>query len=132
MSIETYIEKVYKEYIEYKTLLSQKIEAAEKEIKTEFLEGDLNKKFFDKIGYLNIAQVDLAELKARLYFTMEAYKDLVEPPKEIKEAIEKELEGAGMNQTFTVKNGEFIIVNQERYDFIKDTYYQKLNQVGAN
>jgi hypothetical protein len=127
-NLETQIEKIYKEYIEYKTLLTQKIEQTEQEVGREFLEDYTHEKFFDKVSYLSVAEVDLAELRMRLYFTMDAYKDLVEPPTEIKEAIEAELEGVKMNQTFTVKNGEFIIINQERYDLIKENYYNKIKK----
>lgn len=133
-NLETYIEKVFKEYMEYKTYLlaeTSKLEEVQKEIvdiSIDLTEEQLPVMYFEKLAWYGIAQADLAEQKARLYFTMEAYKDLVEPPKEIKEAIEKELEGAQFNQVFAIKNGEREIVNQQRYDLIKNTYFEKFQK----
>jgi hypothetical protein len=126
--VENYIEKIFKEYLDYKNYLLSKAE----EVKNQALgfesSEDQNKylDYFEKLGWYNIAQSDLAQQKARLFFTMEAYKDLVEPPKELKQQIEKELEGITFQQVFAIKAGERQLVDQERYDLIKDNYFNFL------
>ena len=132
-NLETYVEKIFREYMEYKNYLleeSKNIEEVQQKIvdESEGLDDkDLHRLYFDKVAWVMIAQSDLAELKARLYFTMEAYKDFIEPPKEIKEAIETELEGVGLDQVFAVKNGERTIINKTKYDLIEKTYFERIS-----
>ena len=126
--IKTYIEKIYKEYVSLKNYLKSKekeIEEVKKEIAQTAL-TDLNaESYFDKIGWYSIIQIqDLELLRARLFFTMEAYKDIIEPPKELKEEIDKELQNTNYTTVYAIIDNERKIVDQIRYDKNKENFLQ--------
>jgi len=126
--IKTYIEKIYKEYVSLKNYLKSKekeIEEVKKEIAQTAL-TDLNaESYFDKIGWYSIMQIqDLELLRARLFFTMEAYKDIIEPPKELKEEIDKELQNTNYTTVYAIIDNERKIVDQIRYDKNKENFLQ--------
>ena len=71
--------------------------------------------FFDKMGYLEPMNIDMSQMKNRLFHYIAAYKDLIEVPSEIL----NELGDYQVKYTFSIKNGKKEIVDQELYDFYK-------------
>lgn len=124
--IKTYIEKVFKEYLALKNYLLAETKNIE-ELKKEFAKASLENlnadDYFEKIGWIALMQEDLFLQKAKLFFTMEAYKDIIEPPKELTDQIKKELEDVSFEQMFSVVGGERKITNKEKYNARKKEYF---------
>jgi hypothetical protein len=95
MQLQVKIEQVAKEYQLYKTLFeeqkqkAEKIHAslAEKALKTEDKE-DLYNYIFDNLGRVDLLQIDMNQMKIRLYHYLKLAEDLVEIPQEIKDLVE--------------------------------------------
>lgn len=124
--IKTYIEKVFKEYLSLKNYLLTEVKNIE-ELKKEFAKASLENlnadDYFEKVGWIALMQEDLFLQKAKLFFTMEAYKDIIEPPKELTNQIKKELEDVSFEQMFSIIGGERKITNKEKYNARKKEYF---------
>lgn len=124
--IELQLEKVFKEYLNvkhflkefYKNLSKLKEELAKESL--EKTEEEIYEYTFEKFGYISAIEGDLAQLKGRLYHTYEAYKDLVEIPKEIKE----EVEDLKFTLTYNIRGTDAEIVDQEAYNFYKNNFIE--------
>lgn len=131
--IQLHLEKVYKEYLDVKHFLERTLkkenldkirdEVAKKSIELE-TDEEISELSFEKLGWIQILQQDLISLKVRLYHTYEAYKELVEPPKELKEEIEIEIKDLAFNLTYSVKGDEITLVNKESYNFYKNQAFE--------
>lgn len=126
VEIKTYIEKVFKEYLTLKNYILTEAKSIE-EIKKEFAKASLENlnadDYFEKVGWIALMQEDLFLQKAKLFFTMEAYKDIIEPPKELTDQIKKELEDVSFEQMFSVIDGKREIINKDKYDARKKEYF---------
>jgi len=124
--IKTYIEKVFKEYLSLKNYLLTEVKSIE-ELKKEFAKASLENlnadDYFEKVGWIALMQEDLFLQKAKLFFTMEAYKDIIEPPKELTDQIKKELEDVSFEQMFSIIDGERKITNKDKYNARKKEYF---------
>jgi hypothetical protein len=124
--IKTYIEKVFKEYLSLKNYLLTEVKSIE-ELKKEFAKASLENlnadDYFEKVGWIALMQEDLFLQKAKLFFTMEAYKDIIEPPKELTDQIKKELEDVSFEQMFSIIGGERKITNKDKYNARKKEYF---------
>lgn len=127
--IELQLEKVYKEYMEVKNFLlnfarKENLEEIKKDIAQNALkeqtDDDRFEYYFKKLGWTSAVQADLTQLKARLFHTYEAYKELVEPPKEIKEEIEKELQDIVFKLTYNIKANQAELVDQKLLEYYKN------------
>jgi hypothetical protein len=76
------------------------------------------------MGFVTALNGDFTQLKMQLFFTWQAYKDLVEPPKELKTVIEKELEGVQLKTVYSTINGELNLVDKGLYNQYKEQYKQ--------
>lgn len=118
-----YLEKVFVEYIEYKNYLKSIIkpvpellkEVAEK-INDKTTEEQATEIYMDVIGVQKLHQEDFFNQQQRLFYTVEAYKDIMEIPQEIK----TEIENLKFLQCFAVKNNKTEIVDQQAIDFTKE------------
>ena len=126
--IKIHLEKCLKEYTELNIFFrnsstKEKVDKIKSEIALEVQnlgeDANIADIYFEKLGWLSAMENDEYALKARLFHTYEAYKNLVEIPQEIKEQIEKELENFKMRLTYDVKGGEKTIVDQELYEMFK-------------
>lgn len=114
--IKANLETVYMEYIDYKNYLKDKFkpqdvlrkEMSEK-IKSEQDPEKIQQAFFDLAEKQSMYQSDFIGLQNRLFHTIEAYKDLIEIPQEIK----RETENIKFQQIFKIKNNIEIAVNKE-------------------
>lgn len=125
----SYLEKCYKEYIEYKNFL---IEQSKKQVdaKTEIAtvlkdiedEDVITDLFFEKQSKIFLFQQDFLEQQRRLFFTVEALKNQIEIPEEIK----KEVSNLTFNQIYYIKDGEEEVLSQEALDFTKNQIKEQL------
>jgi vacuolar-type H+-ATPase subunit I/STV1 len=120
--IKLTLETAFKEYIEFKNYFEEQTKDLEKK-RAEITEKvkDLNdfekeaEVFFDLLGHLEPLNIDVSQMKNRLYHYIIAYKELIDIPKEILD----EIGDYQVKYTFDVKNGKKEIVDQELYDFYK-------------
>ena len=130
--IKTYIEKVFKEYLTLKNYFAQEIKKVET-VKKEFAQASLENlnadDYFEKIGWITLMQEDLYLQKAKLFFTMEAYKDVITPPKELIEQIDKELEDVNFEQMFFIIDGEKKVVSPSKYNDRKKEYFTQVENL---
>ena len=114
--VKSYLEKVYREFVDYKDYLKDKIkpqdqlrkEMAEK-IAKDINTDDIQMEFFEIIDKQGMYQADFIGLQNRLFHTIEAYKDLIEIPEEVL----TEVSSVKFKQIFKIKNGAEIVVNEE-------------------
>ncbi len=134
-NLKNRIEKDLREYLDYKLLFESKIKEFE-DTQEDFAKQAMEKEFsaeemFDKRGFLNLIQYDLALAFSRLFYTYEAYKDIVEIPQEVEQTIQKELNNQTEQHIYSSK-GE--LVNKELYEQRKQQFLeinQKLQNQGA-
>jgi hypothetical protein len=130
--IELYLERVLKDYLATKEILEKSLsheskEKARKDIAEKsysLSEQELSDYTFKKMGFVTALNGDFTQLKMQLFFTWQAYKDLVEPPKELKTVIEKELEGVQLKTVYSTINGELNLVDKGLYNQYKEQYKQ--------
>lgn len=130
--IKTYIEKVFKEYLTLKNYFAEevkKVEAVKKEFAKASLENLNADDYFEKIGWIALMQEDLFLQKAKLFFTMEAYKDVIVPPKELTNQINKELEDVNFEQMFSIVDGQRKVVNPTKYNARKKDYFAQIENL---
>jgi len=130
--IKAHLEKVYTEYITYKNHIKDKVKPLdvirEKFIKEIEGEEDLEKiseKLFEIQEKQTIFLQDLQGLLTRLYHTIEAYKDLLEIPKEILEEVSM----YRFEQFYTIKNGKDFETNPEKIKEIKNAIKQNMKPI---
>ena len=124
MSIQVKIEQTAKEYQLYKSLYDERKKQAEdvnknlaeKALKTENQE-ELYNYIFDNLGSVELLQVDMNQMKIKLYHYLKLAEDLVEIPQEIKDIVEDY-----KPQYIYTTVGE--IVNKELYDENKKYFIQ--------
>lgn len=130
--VKTYIEKVFKEYLILKNYFAEEVKKGET-VKKEFAKTSLENlnadDYFEKLGWIALMQEDLYLQKAKLFFTMEAYKDIIVPPKELTDQINKELEDVNFEQMFYIVDGERKIINQSKYDARKKDYFAQVEEI---
>jgi len=132
MSIQTKIEQTAKEYNLYKQLFEDRAKAAgeirkdiaEKALKIEDKE-QLYGEIFDELGSVELLQVDMNQMKIRLYHYLKLAEDLVEIPQEIKEIAEDYKPTFLFTTTGEIANRE--LYEQRKREFIKGNIeYQNL------
>jgi len=130
MSI-TYLEKVWKEYIEYKEFLKSVIKPEEElkkavaqKITAETKEEELTDLYFEEVYKQTIMQGDFREQQVRLFYTVEALKNDIEIPKEITE----ELAGMKFIQIFAVKNNKIEVIEKQALEFSKEQIKNVMKQ----
>jgi len=129
---KAHLEKVYTEYIHYKEYIKDKIKQPE-QIRKEIAEEIKTVTDIDKVQDLvyqkseknMIYQADFKNLMTRLYHTIEAYKDILEIPEEIK----KEVEIYKFVQLLSIKNNMEKVVDQGAIDQIKEAIKVNVEQI---
>lgn len=120
--------QVFKEYLEFKNYLLSKQEEfkniynifAEKQLKSEDI--DYNE-YFDKVGVISVLESDRSKHIVKLYHYYNAYKYLIEIPKE----IEDELQGVNIGYIFAIVDNKHEVVDQESLNKIKDNFLKQVN-----
>lgn len=127
--IEINLQKTFKEYLDVKNYILQKVnkeqldtDLAKEVISSNLSEDEIDDYIFEKTGWVQILNEDLRQLKIRLFHTYMAYKDLVEPPKELKEQIEEEIKEMTFKLTYSIKGDELTLVDKEAYEFYKKQF----------
>lgn len=129
--IKNYLEKVYTEYVEYENFLKSIIkpldvvrkEVAEK-ITVETTEEEVMEIYFNDVEKSLLHRRDFVNQQQRLFFTVEAYKDVMEIPQEILEKVK----GMSFIQIFGIKNGKEEVINEEALEYTKKQIRQELDQ----
>lgn len=128
--VQLNLEKYTKEYYDVFNVIQQK----EKEIDRNAIAKECMDKtqeeqfeiYMNKIGDLPLLKQDLYLLKLRLFYTWEAYKELVEPPTEIAQLIQEAIKDIKFELCFSVKGAEVLVVNEklheERHKLLKDSW----------
>lgn len=118
-----YLEKVFSEYMEYKSFILELIKSREKEnqkmletITDSSTDEEIIDLFYKNNEKFHLHQLDFANQHQRLFYTVEAYKNSIEIPPEIKE----ELKEKKFIQSFAVKNGKEEVVDQQAIQFTKE------------
>jgi hypothetical protein len=117
-----YLEKVWTEYSEYKEFvktISKPIEELRKEVASKVTINttpeEAQELFFQGFEKTMLHNGDFVNQQNRLFYTVEALKNSIEIPKEIK----KELENIKFIQIFAIKDKKETVINQEALDFTK-------------
>jgi hypothetical protein len=120
--MQAYLEKVWTEYIDYKDFIKENTKPAEelrKELASKITVGTTKEQAVEMVLEImekqNLYGADFRQQQNRLFFTVEAFKDEMEIPQEIK----KELENVKFLQIFAIKNKKEEIIDQEALDFTK-------------
>lgn len=129
---KAHLEQVYTEYINYKEYIRDKVKPQD-QIRKEIAEEIKNNPDIEKIQDLifqkseknMIYQTDFKNLMTRLYHTIEAYKDILEIPEEIKEEVKL----YKFVQLLAVKNNTEKVVDQEAIDKIKEAIKSNVEQI---
>lgn len=129
---KAHLEKVYTEYIQYKEYIKDKIKQPDQirkeiaeEIKTELNIDRIQDLVYQKSEKNLIYQADFKNLMTRLYHTIEAYKDILEIPEEIKEEVKL----YKFVQLLSIKNNMEKVVDQAAIDQIKDAIKSNVEQI---
>jgi len=125
--MQTKLEQTFKEYTELKNYIqedSKNIEQLKKQAHNEAIELEtLDEQaayFFDKIGVKDVLRIDFLELQKKLYYTYEAYKDLIEVSPEIIE----ELKDYKIKSVFAIVGGKKEIIDKDLYSSYKEQHKQ--------
>jgi hypothetical protein len=117
-----YLEKVWTEYSDYKEFvktISKPIEELRKEVASKVTidttSEEAQELFFQGFEKTMLHNGDFVNQQNRLFYTVEALKNSIEIPKEIK----KELENIKFIQIFAIKDKKETVINQEALDFTK-------------
>lgn len=124
----TYLEKVWTEYSEYKEYIktvAKPVEELRKEvaqrITPQTTSEEAQEYVFQGFEKIMLHNGDFINQQNRLFYTVEAYKNIIEIPQEIK----KEVESLKFLQIFAIKDKKETVINQEALDFTR-------NQIKAN
>jgi len=89
-----YLEKVWNEYTEYKEyvkLISKPVDELRKEVAKKITEAtseeDITDIYFNSVEKVMLHNGDFINQQNRLFYTVEAYKNIIEIPQEIKDLI---------------------------------------------
>lgn len=96
MQLQTKIEQTAKEYLLYKSLLEQKlkeVETKKESVAKKALElkddvEALYGMYFDELAHLNYIQIDMNQMKIKLYHQIKTAEDIVEIPEDLKQLVE--------------------------------------------
>ena len=115
-NITAYLEKVWTEYSEYKEFIksiSKPIEELRKEVAQKITQEttaeQAQKLFFEGFEKIMLHNGDFIYQQNRLFYTVEAYKNIIEIPQEIK----TEVENIKFTQIFKIKNNTEVVVSEE-------------------
>lgn len=118
-----YLEKVWTEYSEYKEYIktiAKPIEELRKEVAQKITPQTTSEEaqeyVFQGFEKIMLHNGDFINQQNRLFYTIEAYKNIIEIPQEIK----KEVENLKFLQIFAVKDGKETVINQEALDFTRE------------
>ena len=129
--MEVYLEKVYSEYLDVKDYVKKSLKTIE-ELKNDVVEAlkaettpeQAEDIYFEKMEKNIMHQTDLMNQQTRLFYTVEAYKDYMEIPQEIKKEVEK----LKFIQTFAIKNGKAEILDHDSYNFTRQQIKNALSE----
>ncbi len=129
--IKNYLEKVFTEYIDYENFLKSitkpldlvRKEVAEK-ITIEATEEEVMNLYFSEVEKPLLHRRDFIEQRQRLFYTVEAYKDVIEIPQAIAEKV-KEMK---FIQIFGVKNNTAEVINEEALNYTKTQIKSELEK----
>jgi hypothetical protein len=132
--IQTKLEQVFKEYIEFRDYVESNKKPAE-EIRKEIAEKVTSIEddsyldiMFKEYGERQLEAIDLNQMSTRLYYYYNAYKDLVEVPEEIKTEAEK----IDIKFLFAIKNGKREIADKELYNSLKTQFVEANKEAQKN
>ena len=132
MSLQVKIEQTAKEYTLYKNLYEERKKEAE-ELKKNLAEKalkitdkeELYKYIFDELGSVELLQVDMNQMKIKLYHYLKLAEDLVEIPQEIKNIVDDYKHTFLFTTTGEIADKQ--LYEQRRKDFIQaNLEYEKL------
>lgn len=128
--IQNTLEQVYKEYITFKEYTENNkkpIEDLRKEIAEKVIGNEENTLdiVFEIMGDKQLEMIDLNQLGARLRNFYDAYKELVEVPKNIEEEAKK----IDIKFLFAVKNNKREIVDKKLYETYKKQFVEANKQM---
>lgn len=130
-NITAYLEKVWTEYSEYKEFIksiSKPIEELRKEVAQKITQETTAEQaqqlFFEGFEKIMLHNGDFIYQQNRLFYTVEAYKNLIEIPQEIK----TEVENIKFIQIFAIKDKKETVINQEALDFTKNQIASLMNE----
>lgn len=117
--MQTKLQQIFKEYTDLKNYIqedSKNLEKVKKEVHDQALQlddvSDQAGLYFDKIGNVEILKIDFLEVQKKLYYTYEAYKDLVQVPEEIK----TEIKDYKIKSVFAIIDGKKEIIDKDLYN----------------
>lgn len=118
-----YLEKVYTEYTEYKDFLKSVIKPMDevyKEVAQAMTDTTDEEKatniYLEKVASMKLYQEDFFNQQQRLFYIVEAYKNIMEIPNEIL----KEAENFKFLQMFSIKLGKSEVIDEEALNFTKE------------
>lgn len=118
--MEEYLKKVYIEFLEYQNFLQKNVKPIEelrekvlKAITEETTEEEVTELVLSSLENQKLQLIDFDKQLQRLFFTVEAFKDFIEIPQEIKETVKN----IRFTQTFSVKSGKAEVINSDSYEF---------------
>jgi hypothetical protein len=132
MSLQVKIEQTAKEYTLYKNLYEERKKATE-ELKKNLAEKalkitdkeELYKYIFDELGSVELLQVDMNQMKIKLYHYLKLAEDLVEIPQEIKNIVDDYKPTFLFTTTGEIADKQ--LYEQRKKDFIQaNLEYEKL------
>lgn len=128
-----YLEQIWTEYTEYKEYIktiAKPIEELRKEVAQKITPNttpeEAQQLFFSGYEKIMLHNRDFINQQNRLFYTVEAYKNIVEIPQEIK----TEVENIRFLQIFAIKDGKETVINQEALDFTKKQIEDVMNSIG--
>ena len=127
----TYIEKVWVEYVEYRDHLKSIIKPEEelrksvgRKINENTKEEELVDIYLEQVYKQTLMQGDFREQQLRLFYTVEALKNELEIPQEILD----EVKGMKFMQIFAVKNNKTEVIDNQALEFSKQQIKNVMSQ----
>lgn len=131
MQNNTYIEKVWVEYVEYREHLKSIIKTEEElrksagqKITEKTTEEQVVDIYLEQVYKQTLMQADFREQQLRLFYTVEALKDQLEIPQEILD----EVKGMKFMQIFAVKNNKTEVIDNQALEFSKQQIKNVMSQ----
>jgi|GEM_PF-5703541 len=120
--LTAYLEQIWTEYLDYKEFIksiAKPVEELRKEVAQKITPQttayEAQQLFFNGFEKIMLHNGDFINQQNRLFYTVEAYKNSIEIPQEIK----TEVENLKFLQIFAIKDGKETVINQEALDFTK-------------
>lgn len=127
----TYLEKVWVEYVEYREYLKSIIKpeaelrkSAGEKITEKTTEDQVVDIYLNEVYKQTLMQGDFREQQLRLFYTVEALKGELEIPQEILD----EVKGMKFLQIFTVKNNNVEVIDNQALEFSKEQIKNVMKQ----